>query len=1291
MIHRASQGLRLLIVLVGTGFGLGAEELPALPAEAPTSIFAAKGPAGAGELLASGSWDLSLLSSATLGIPGGGGLTLNQVQPLLFKQTPDLLLSFLYDERWYAEARVSPDGGQSRFAAGFRGGEGETLREVRIGNSGIGLPSLPFVTLGEGGAYSLGGLVKAKSGAFEASALLRYDQADRVRRVFRGSTEISETIIPIASFMRGRWFLAGAGPITNLRLYVESQAGTAVAADGSRWRALTAEEYRLVGSGGYVELDKAATGRIAATWSELAAGDLLFGASKAALFYDPLGIPSSYEVLSKYSLAGDVGEIFVRDRASGDKAAGYEALAGKDGIVEIVRSSALAPDPRPFAAAVPDLYARKPDETSGLFAALPAFEIVATRLSGGSSITIEKDVIAGSIEVRRNGLEDAAFAFDPVQGSLSLSRPPEATETIEVSYLRQSAERKAGSITGGLVGLYRGDAGLSAWTALVGHVGIPGQGYAEEGRSDPARLSFVVGSEKAGGKLTWKATALGSLGIAEVSGRYRIEGMEGSGDYKTSFYPVLGAVPTDFTVEEKALPDFDSTWPLLSKLLHPDATSASKGLRIDALNAGDLALEKLETAPPLASFEKFIIFVKALSAQASLRITVDSGAGTTPALTLEVPLSLLQGGWKRIAFAYGGDGTITVRDGEGGQELSFAAARGAYDAFHLGGSRLRIEALQLAQGDSVQLDELLLEAPRGDSSLAFWAEAAYLDREAGVTIAGLSLLKGIDLGLDSSGSLAAAPFLNGGLDAATRLGPFSIKAGLHGLLSDATPSYRANHRLAFDPAGFPLVLSDNFSLNPANLGFARGNLLSLDAGNIGRISLESSTEKLGDLAASGLGGLTQTWKGRLGLASFAFIESEAVERSSPGPSLPGDYFGAWTQAYSFLLPRGGQATTARSLSAKAALGLGGGKELLTSSLGFDARVGAVTDRGDGFSLKLAPPLPTVAGIRFSPYYTRVWSDRRPGSDAALYDFASADFARLSSMSLVWQALPFGEFYGSATHDALVSVFGAGGLSELSYIPELGLAVSRDPGSTVLDLLLPSGLLLSWKREISTKGVDFRDVGTFTGKLDFAALDIFGSNGRTPRFVRYASDEYRLSFGGGFDLPAGASVSAWNLSNQTMVSLFGDQRNPGEKLLVDNRSAFASAASGLTWSEKLGLVLSRQRERTFLLDFYRFLALNVAKPLAPKGGGIASSYLGILAELEPKARSILSIDAEIKGGKQDAGAPPPDLSFTESWETRITVPERLSLWVKASFAQARTGTTGDIALSLEASLGATFSF
>ena len=96
------------------------------------------------ELLVKGSWTAGLTASAGLKIDGTGSVALGDQQPLLFTQTPDLYISFLLFKKLFAEIRLSPDPSESKYSVGYRGGEGELLQEVRVGNDGIGLPRPPL-------------------------------------------------------------------------------------------------------------------------------------------------------------------------------------------------------------------------------------------------------------------------------------------------------------------------------------------------------------------------------------------------------------------------------------------------------------------------------------------------------------------------------------------------------------------------------------------------------------------------------------------------------------------------------------------------------------------------------------------------------------------------------------------------------------------------------------------------------------------------------------------------------------------------------------------------------------------------------------------------------------------------------------------------------------------------------------------------------------------------------------------------------------------------------------------
>ena len=135
---------------------------PALPDEAPSSLFDLTYGSAEAELLVKGSWALGITATAGLVIDGSGSASLAQDQPLLLTQTPDLYISFLLFKKLFAEIRVSSDASESRYSVGYRGGEGGILKEVRAGNDGISFPVLPFLSLGAGSWRSLRRLGRAR-------------------------------------------------------------------------------------------------------------------------------------------------------------------------------------------------------------------------------------------------------------------------------------------------------------------------------------------------------------------------------------------------------------------------------------------------------------------------------------------------------------------------------------------------------------------------------------------------------------------------------------------------------------------------------------------------------------------------------------------------------------------------------------------------------------------------------------------------------------------------------------------------------------------------------------------------------------------------------------------------------------------------------------------------------------------------------------------------------------------------------------------------------------------------
>jgi hypothetical protein len=275
--RRTRAALSVLLLATAVGYecaqgGLGSVPLSsALPEEAPKSVFSAKlgqGPDDDAELLVSGSWSATALASIDLQTAPGLGLSLASAQPFLFTQSPDLSLSFLLYKKFFVEARVANDVTQASYAAGYRGGSDELLREIRVGNAGISFPSLPFLAFGEGSYRSFGAAATIQSDNFTGKAMVRYDQADRVVKRFVGSTEVEDTEVAANAFIMGQYFLTFKAPAPNLALFVQSVSGTYLdVTSGDRYRKLDASEYSYSAITGVASLSFAATTRVLAYYT----------------------------------------------------------------------------------------------------------------------------------------------------------------------------------------------------------------------------------------------------------------------------------------------------------------------------------------------------------------------------------------------------------------------------------------------------------------------------------------------------------------------------------------------------------------------------------------------------------------------------------------------------------------------------------------------------------------------------------------------------------------------------------------------------------------------------------------------------------------------------------------------------------------------------------------------------------------------------------------------------------------------------------------------------------------
>ncbi|HRY54349.1 MAG TPA: hypothetical protein P5133_12405 [Spirochaetia bacterium] len=1306
-----------------------AESPVSLPAEAPASLFAVELGGADAELFIKGSWEASLSAQAALELDQESGAGLSTIQPFLFSQTPDLFLSFLLFDHYFVEAKVVDEVSQARYAFGYRGDEGDLVQEVRAGNDGISFFELPFISFGEGSYRSFGAAAKFSSEGFEGRAMIRYDQASRSTKRFKGGSELSETVIAAYSFIRGRWFYAPSLPASNLVLYAVSASGSYGGNDGKKYRKLESGEYSYSAATGFISLYRASDTQVVAAYDG-SSGSVAIGGTSCVILYDPDDLASPYQqVLCRYSTSADPdeAEAYVRDAASGLKDDGYEVAIDGSGYAELTRSgseaSPLSPSyAQPFygdtAAAIDWIYTTdlSSDDADESYAPVSSREIVIETTSSVSSMTIDSDYLPGTVEVTRDGVADYAFTVDPATYRVTLASPPGTYEVIAISYLRESSERKNGSLAAGLGGLWSLGEGRSAWAALGLRWSVPGVGYGAYESANPGSLTLTGGERDTEGGFTHRAALAASYSKEETSDRYRIEGMESSGSYGTSFRPEdASSLPAGFYAVESSDSLLEEGFPDLVANFHRDESS-QQALKMIATEAGwDAALIKVVSSPSYASFRSFSFFLltSAATPGSSLSLALDEGiSGGAAAVRVEVPLDALSpGAWQRIVVKYG-DTRIYLQEKEEGELASIGNLVSAFDPTS-DASRIRLEVTGAASGQAVWVDELVLEDSVGREALLFQGELAYTEPTIKLGEGGLPLLQGLDLKADLSAGLHEDSYASGGGSLATTLGPLGLRLKARGSASAGGDSaFSGGHELRLPAQAFPLRLADSFDFDPETGAFGKEEGIELAAGEAISLGLGQQASWSPATAAAD-GTLEQEWSGSLaafnGLLS---LKASGFNKSRPeeGPDLGGaPYAGAWAESFAYVLPAFEEESTRRKASLALSAQARPGAEFLSASVAIVAEPslsGGGIRRND-LAAKLSLPL-RFGELSLSPYYKRSWSDKRSGSAGSLSGDLDMAFVDIGGLEPLFSPALFLDLASSEAASSFEGAIDRDEIESASFAPETGLVLSRGFGSYWYDLILPASLSCAFRRELSLSGDSLTRAGVWEATARSGAINLFGTQGAYPSTDRFDGDEYQSVIQASLRSVEGESAPRLKIQAQHLVSLLA---GASDRLNAENQIYVSTIPSKREWSESLSLEISRRADRHWLLDLYR---LVLARSRGPEDGGapasaegssgeggaeekaggklsLVSAYLEELKKGSPVARNTAGIDIGLSRVVTDEESPPLSWTFEEYYEGKLTLPERLTLKARATLSQARDGEEDILSFGGELSLGLTISF
>lgn len=1272
--------------------------VPVLPVEAPQSLLSLKIGDSDVELTAQGYWEAGVTASGAVGFGANSGAS---APALLFRQSPDLWLSLVLMDRWFVEARLSADGTEDGYAAGYRGGEGDFLKEVRIGNRGVDFPELPYLSLGAGTSSSFGLSAYGKNDAGSAHFLVRYDQARRVTQTWSGDKELTRTEFKPADYVRGKWFwLPDTGfDASALELYIENSSGTFIGSDLRKYRKMAADEYAVSSATGRLDLGQKVDKdrRLLVYYPGMTVpvppgtdAAPFYGRPPAAVTVDSAGAMVLYEegeqegflIANRYRVPSSASSAsaYVEVTATGLKdSPGYTATVLSSGYVEVVKGD--ADDPRSMAYSHPFLnevaayamdwvYDPKATTEAAAGAAIdkpaPAYSKIVVLESYGASgdLVLEDDeILAGSLEVRRNGVRDYDFTYDEPSRTVKLDREPGPSETIEISYLLASSDRSAGSLAAALGGVFNLSPEWKAWTALGLRWGVPGTGYSEAGQATPGTLTLTAGASggtpEAGkgqppAPETFRAQAAlaASYNREDAVGYYRAAGMEETASWKSPFRPT-SSWPTGAYVQAIGDAALASLFPDTCKRFH-SAVSTQKALEIafDGTGTGATA-ELVRYVDPITvgNYKTFAFFARR-AADASMGYSTSESAatltisisGSSDAISVAVPMTYVKTTWRRFLVRYDGIVHLYYQDEEDGTETLVASVTPEAHP-DVSGGKISIAVSGVTAGN-VYVDELYFQDPAGEFSLSGrgkieWGRTGPVASVSGRTVLSDPHVSGSLSGTVSEDSAAAAY-----LDGKIGVGPFRVSLSAQQGLSDG----------AFTDGAFAhgvelplknLQIADAFEYAPYTGRFGRRDRIAFKAGWFAlKLDQESSYANKA---------LEQDWKLDM-RAGNAFSLTTSLENKASGSlDLSSGYGGAWLESWKYLLPALESSSDSRDTDLSAFLKVKGALLSFSASAGLLNAASSSPMATDEAQLRFGWSIPVGRGA-VEPYYKRTWSLESVAASASFakdWGFWAESFGEAEYL---YRSVPFLELWDGKTADSFTAA--VLGSKSAEYHPEAGVAVSRRYGSRWTDLLVPSKGTIALRRELESDLDTVTDalVGELTASA--SAVNLFGARGAYRLSRRYSVDEYsqRLSAEVAYYRQDGAVLTT--LTHKALAAFYTDR---DDSLVADNRVAVTETRDGASWSEQLALTLTTRPQRTWLGDLAAKILDKPAKEDSVAASDRPNAVSGYLSSVKGAPRRLSEsweLTALIK--RPYAYLNRYDLELTESYEAKVVSPNRLSV-------------------------------
>lgn len=517
-----------------------------------------------------------------------------------FMQTPDLLLSLWMDNRFFFETSVVEDYDKNTYLLGYQGAPDEYLREVRIGNSSIGVDSFADLSPSSPSYNTPGLTVKGKTETMTNEFMVRFDGTREDSRLYVGPYEVSEEYWEIFDYRRSSRFLLPDVSPESIVFYLEDPSGPVTGSSGRTYSPLKPGDFLLNRERGEVTLNTPLTGRLLVYYEIEAIPLGEEGLGEASIIpptFTGSGIPDvsaspvdfSWNDADLYQTGLTYGQTRRESLDGRDMlilsepgrfspflvcaAYHYEQRAAKENwrnriiLTERFGTESHSPDDFSWEFS-PDgtqafIYRRNQDRSSGLYR-YPLGDIL-PELYGNAPVNREElvpyqllyqikqsqngyrlgsQVVPGSVEIFLNGRRENNYRLDPDTGALTFDRYIFPTDRIEIRFRRESP-----NFQGQEMMIYQGNRftphGQHTLEQALSFNWVFPDGQ-DSSTPDGGELNGGVSWRYRGEILTLETGIKGRLDLGDADGYQRIAGMESGGQSLTLFDDMLAEpVPDD--------------------------------------------------------------------------------------------------------------------------------------------------------------------------------------------------------------------------------------------------------------------------------------------------------------------------------------------------------------------------------------------------------------------------------------------------------------------------------------------------------------------------------------------------------------------------------------------------------------------------------------------------------------------------------------------------------------------------------------------------------------------------